>query len=446
LNNHTSKSLVQVSEKRVDLQEDDSQHTFTNVEKICPGHGAHFRKPFNCMQMILLNYKHVFIYCLFLLLHCKMSSQVNMVPDSSFEDTTGTVNGSLQMSLNQWRNLDSTKLFTLRFVYLSYITQTPPYSLPNNQWFYQHSHSGGGVAECSFVWYPNANWKRALTRTKLRTALTAGKTYCAKMYVNPCDKFLDTFTDGIQMYFDNGQLDTIVAIDSSGVYPFVNPQVSNPAGNILSDTMNWTLVSGMFVATGNETFLTIGNFKTDSNTQRAINFATYNATNPVNASSLLIDDVSVIEVNVSNWLHDTSIVLGDSVYIGLPVYEVPDALWYDINMNYIGKGSGIKVKPTQWATQYIQAIDVCSSIRYDTMTVWAAPLAIHQLNNFGMGQVEIYPNPTSAGFDLKSNCNENCAVKVEVLNLNGQRLLERNCDLLMGNCFVILTLLMALIW
>jgi hypothetical protein len=70
------------------------------------------------------------------------------------------------------------------------------------------------------------------------------------------------------------------------------------------------------------------------------------------------------------------------------------------------------------------------------MTVWAAPLAIHQLNNFGMGQVEIYPNPTSVGFDLKSNCNENCAVKVEVLTLSGQRLLERNCDLLRGNCFV----------
>jgi hypothetical protein len=44
LNNHTSKSLVQVSEKRVDLQEDDSQHTFTNVEKICPDNGAHLKK------------------------------------------------------------------------------------------------------------------------------------------------------------------------------------------------------------------------------------------------------------------------------------------------------------------------------------------------------------------------------------------------------------------
>jgi len=262
-----------------------------------------------------------------------------------------------------------------------------------------------------------------LARTKLRASLTVGKTYCVKMYVNPCDKYYDTFTDGIALYFDNGQLDTIVAIDSSGVYPFVNPQVSNPSGIILSDTMNWTLVSGTFTATGNETFLTIGNFKTDSNTQRVINPATYNATNPVNASSLLIDDVSVIEVNISNWLHDISIILGDSVYIGLSLYEIPDALWYDINMNYLGKGSGIKVKPTQWETQYIQAIDVCSSIRYDTMTVWAAPLAIDRLDNGSIRQFVIYPNPTFGEFSILANESIMNAT-LRIVNMTGETILQ----------------------
>lgn len=373
--------------------------------------------------MITLNYKQAVLSCLFVLFIFMLKAQVNLVADPSFEDTNGIANGSLQLSLKQWRNLDSTKPNVGQFTYFNYVTQNPPYSLPNNQWFFQHSHSGGGVAECTFIWNPNATWKRALARTKLRTALSAGKTYCAKMYVNPCDKYLDTFTDGIQLYFDNGQLDTIVAIDSSGVYPFVNPQVSNPSGNILSDTMNWTLVSGTFTATGNETFLTIGNFKTDSNTQRVINPATYNATNPVNASSLLIDDVSVIEVNISNWLHDTSIILGDSVYIGLSLYEIPDALWYDINMNYLGKGSGIKVKPTQWETQYIQAIDVCSSIKYDTMTVWAAPLAIDRLDNGVIRQVVIYPNPTFGEFSIRANESIMNAT-LRIVNITGETILQ----------------------
>ncbi len=50
--------------------------------------------------------------------------------------------------------------------------------------------------------------------------------------------------------------------------------------------------------------------------------------------------------------------------------------------------------------------------------------------------VDLYPNPASFGFNLKSNCKENCEVKVEVLTITGQKLFEKNCDLLAGNCFI----------
>ena len=244
------------------------------------------------------------------------------------------------------------------------------------------------------------------------------------MYVNPCDKYFGYFTDGIAMYFDNGQLDTIATIwhDTSGVYPFVNPQVSNPTGNVLNDTMNWVAVSGTFVANGTETFLTIGNFKTDAATTIVFNPATYIPPDTIYGSNLLIDDVSVIEVNAANWLHDTTIVLGDSAYIGLPIYEVPDAMWYDINMNYIGKGSGIKVKPLQWATQYIQAIDVCSSIRYDTMTVWAAPLSMSQYDDVLMSELNTYPNPANDLLNIELPTDSKKA-QVSVYNMLGETIL-----------------------
>jgi hypothetical protein len=274
--------------------------------------------------------------------------------------------------------------------------------------------------------YPSPNpttMHRTYARNKLKSSLENGKTYCAKMYVNAPDRQGDYYTDGIQMYFDNGQLDTIVAIDSVGPFTFVNPQVSNPAGNILSDTMNWVAVSGTFVANGTETFLTIGNFKSDINTDTLRTPFSTNATG--GWSDILIDDVSVIEVSISNWLHDTSCILGDSVYIGLPKYEIPDALWYDINMNYIGKGSGIKVKPTQWATQYIQAIDVCSSIRYDTMTLWAAPLGLAPDSSPEVeGSIRIYPNPSDGGYSILSNEILTNA-SMHVVNITGETVLQR---------------------
>ncbi len=362
--------------------------------------------------------KQAIINCLFLLSSIFAKAQLNLVPDPSFEDTTGIVDGWGTTSLKQWHNLDSTKNYCAPFAYLSYITQAPPYSLPNSQWCSQNSLHGGGVVAFDFFWTNNPTYKRSLARTKLKGYLIAGKTYCAKMYVNASDKYYGYFTDGIAMYFDNGQLDTIATIwhDTSGVYTFVTPQVSNPTGNVLNDTVNWMPVSGTFVATGTERFLTIGNFKTDAATTKVFNPSTFVFPDTVQASALLIDDISVIPIDAANWLHDTSCILGDSVYIGLLGYEVPDGMWYDINMNYIGKGSGIKVKPIQWATKYIQQIDLCGIIRSDTLTVWAAPDGIGQFDIEANRKLEVYPNPSKDKIFIHSNSGED----KEIYNFIGQ--------------------------
>jgi len=365
--------------------------------------------------------------CLLLLVANPAKAQLNLIPDPSFEDTTGIVDGAGTTSLKRWHNLDSNNYYCAPFSYFSYITQNPPYSLPDNQWCYQNSHSGGGVIEFDFIWTANPFWKRSLARTKLKSLLVAGKTYCAKMYVNPCEKYYGYFTDGIAMYFDNGQLDTMATIlhDTSGVYTFVNPQVNNPSGNVLSDTMNWVAVSGTFVANGTETFLTIGNFKTDAATTKVFNPVSFVPPDTVYASALIIDDVSVIPLDAANWLHDTSCILGDSVYIGLPKYEFSDGMWYDINMNYIGKGSGIKVKPTQWATKYIQQIDLCGIIRLDTLTVWAAPLGLApNPSSEEEGNIRVYPNPSDGEFSILSN-GSLINASLRIISIIGETILQR---------------------
>ena len=57
------------------------------------------------------------------------------------------------------------------------------------------------------------------------------------------------------------------------------------------------------------------------------------------------------------------------------------------------------------------------------------------LNNVNF-EVEVYPNPTNKGFNLKSNCKENCDVLVIVSNLSGQKITSQTCNLLEGNCFI----------
>jgi len=360
------------------------------------------------------------------LIFLSASSQVNLVGDPSFEDTAnvaGGIGGGGQSSLLKWRNLDSTRPGACPFVDFSYTAQNN-YKLPENQWFYQQSRTGNVVVDLDFIWVFNPTCKRSLARIKLLSPLVSGKIYCAKMYVNPADRYGDFFTDGIAMYFDNGQLDTIVAMDSSGVYPFVNPQVSNPTGNVLNDTMNWMPVSGTFVANGTETFLTLGNFKTDAATTRVFNPNTYVPPDTIYGSSILIDDVSVIPIDAANWLHDTTCILGDSVYIGLPQYEMPDGMWYDINMNFIKKGSGFKVKPVQWATQYIMQLDLCGTIRSDTLTVWAAPDGVNDTNI--ENSIEVFPNPSNSILNVRGLSTNAIGSEFKMYNTIGQLVKQNN--------------------
>lgn len=337
--------------------------------------------------------RSIFFICYQLAVTKTSTAQLNLVPDPSFEDTTSFVDGWGTTSLKYWHNLDSTKYHGgTPFVYFSYYTQASGYKLPDNQWCYQNSRNGIGIAQFEDLWLSGSTFKRSLARTKLKQKLIAGENYCAKIYLNPCEKWYGFFTDAFQLYLDNGHLDSIVAIDSIGPYAFVNPQVSNSTGNILNDTLNWIPLSGIFTSNGTEEYLTIGNFKSDIACTRVFNLASFLPPDTIYMSGMLADDISVIPISATNWLHDTSCILGDSVYIGLPQYEYTDGMWYDINMNYLGKGSGIKVKPTQWATKYIMQIDLCGIIRSDTLTVWAAPDGINEYNQTGFS---VFPNPAT---------------------------------------------------
>jgi hypothetical protein len=192
------------------------------------------------------------------------------------------------------------------------------------------------------------------------------------------------------LYFDNGQLDTMMQIDTSGYYPFVNPQVQNPYTHVMVDTVNWSVLSGTFVADGTEEYLTIGNFLPLNKTDTIV----LDTNRITKISCVLIDDVSVYPIDAHNWLHDTSGTLGDSTIIGLPNYEVPDGQWFTINMVPLGTGSQIKVKNTQPITQYIQAVDVCNSVIYDTMTVYAYPLSNSELLILN-SELKVHPNPAT---------------------------------------------------
>ena len=80
------------------------------------------------------------------------------------------------------------------------------------------------------------------------------------------------------------------------------PQIENPSGNILSDTLNWVQINGEFYANGGEKYITIGNFKDDAHTAFI-----QNTNGTWIYSYYYIDDVSVIYCDVDAGLNETAI-------------------------------------------------------------------------------------------------------------------------------------------
>jgi Secretion system C-terminal sorting domain len=374
------------------------------------------------MKFLILNYKLInkFILVVIINIVCAAPSAaqtINLIPDPSFEDTLSLSNVEAQLSLKYWKNLDSNKLHTCQGAYLSVFA--PIYTLPLNQACYQYPRSGNGILALTGFVYNNIF--RSITRTKLKSKLIAGKTYCVKINAVFADNPAYWVTDALQLYFDNGGLDTMISIhnDSIGIYPFITPQVSNPVGHILTDTMNWNLIVGSFVANGTEEFLTIGNFKADSNVQKIA--LDPNNPNPCFCYDLLIDDVSVYPIDLANWLPPTyGYPIGDTAIIGLPNYETPDAKWYTYNMVLIDSGSQIKVVPPSNGTKYICGIDMCNTMVFDTVEVRWFPLSSGEWQMVS-GELSVYPNPASDVIQVSNIMGD----KVSLYNTVGQLVAEQ---------------------
>ena len=138
---------------------------------------------------------------------------------------------------------------------------------------------------------PNYLNRREYIGGELSDTLKQGHEYCVSFYVSVAEE-LKYVTDGIGLYLS---VDSAVDYTINTNLSFV-PQISNPAGNIIYDTLNWVQISGTYIATGGEKYLTIGNFKDNANTM--IDSINNSVPQSQYESYLFIDDVSVIDCTV----------------------------------------------------------------------------------------------------------------------------------------------------
>ncbi|HQI69858.1 MAG TPA: gliding motility-associated C-terminal domain-containing protein, partial [Bacteroidales bacterium] len=90
-----------------------------------------------------------------------------------------------------------------------------------------------------------------------------------------------------------GALFTSYPVSRTDAEPIVaRPQIENPHHHLITDTVNWTKISGTFIAEGGECYLTIGNFYPASQTDTVLLQGDW----PDDYAYLYIDGILLIEV------------------------------------------------------------------------------------------------------------------------------------------------------
>jgi len=220
---------------------------------------------------------NTFLAIVLLVFFLNGKAQVNLVPNPSFEIYSACPNwaGQTDRALPWFNpNLGSSDYFDTCDV-------STVVGVPQNFAGYQYAINSGGYAGI-IAYYDSSFIFREYIEVKLISTLQAGTKYFVTFYISLADSSTEAI-DQFGAYFSN---DTTKSTNSLPLG--LIPQIANPNFNYLSDKLSWTKISGTYTATGNENFITIGNFMDSTNTH-----VTYSPGGSTKFSYYFIDNVCV---------------------------------------------------------------------------------------------------------------------------------------------------------
>ena len=301
------------------------------------------------------------------------TSQLNLVPNSSFEQNSKCPSINSENTFTVWSIASSFR----KIVYYNVCdTVDKQRSIPTNSMYalyggYQYAHSGNAYVAVEFI----NSYDRGYIQVKLLDSLKKGHRYYAEHFVNTpnvvqggCNDIGMLFTDTV-FYADTNYLGGF-----SKVY-IATPQILGFGNPIIIDTLNWVKIGGIYTAKGGEQYLTLGNFDNYGNTKiKRFQTAGYGGV------SYLIDDVSVYDLDSfrlqADAGRDTVITKGDSAWIGSYTNGIDTIQWLQNGVTIIDTlRPGFWVYPTT-NTYYVLTQTVNGYTSLDTVWVTVQPLPV----------------------------------------------------------------------
>jgi len=196
-------------------------------------------------------------------------------------------------------------------------------AIPNNVFGTQNPLSGSGYLGV----FAYGNNYREYISAQLLQDLVPGEQYCVSFNVSLADT-VGVAIDNMGLFFST---DSINVNTQNPLY--FSPQVSNPAGNSLTDTDNWMNISGMYMATDTMGFITIGNFVDDASTDTS---TIANITPPYDIFSYYyIDDIVVSPIpdllddavtNLTSCVNDNDLLVANADFCSYAWFDVDNPI------------------------------------------------------------------------------------------------------------------------
>ncbi|MFK7806227.1 MAG: hypothetical protein AB8F74_00370, partial [Saprospiraceae bacterium] len=249
--------------------------------------------------------KNVLPIVLTIIFSCNVHAQ-NLVPNYSFETFSSCPTGLSQAILAQpWVQ---TSLGTP-----DYLNACNPdnFSVPSNIFGNQPASTGDAYMGmyCSI----GSSISEYIT-APLTTPLVAGSCYYGEMYISLGESFSNVGMDKVGMYLTDG-----FPSAGGGGEIIASPAPQVYGNTVAIDTDNWVQISGVFVADGGESHITLGKFFPDSEVN-TIDYVDNPGSNLI--SYYYVDDVSLFEIESDTEL-DYQICSGECVTIGSNDYCDP---------------------------------------------------------------------------------------------------------------------------
>ena len=331
------------------------------------------------------NKKLTIMLLAFFLIHCGhiKSQPQNLVPNGGFEsyDTCIAHNNNISEALYWYGACDS----FLNPPYIDCGSKSSDFFhlcqglMPNNfiggVWSYQYPRTGNGMAGAGIVFVPN-NDGREYICTFLESKFIKDKKYCSSFYVNWANNWA-TQVSGIGAYFSK---DTLI---QQGFYDMFNvpASIQGPLNEVVTDSVGWTCIKGIYTAQGDELMMTVGSFLPwDSMEYIALNPPPFD----YGYTYYFFDDFSVVELpDFSLTQSKDSICLGDSVLLSATTSALWNGLqyrWFTKNNNQVkdSLSLSIYVKPLETTTYYFQFFDTINEVPclvdyVDSVTIFVKP-------------------------------------------------------------------------